>query len=101
MLSSTACRQSSQLNHIPAAVILIALKLVPTNDLGSLVFVKGQLMAAVLVPSNNMTDVVQFFHQIRKFPSEFQFIGNAFRTPKQYLEVTPVCTNSVMRYGQL
>ena len=61
----------------------------------------GQFLAAVLVPSNDMTDVVQFFHQMQKLPSEFQFFGNAFRTPKQYLKVTPVCTNSLMRCGQL
>jgi len=69
--------------------------LVPTNNLGSLVSMKGQLLAAVLVPLNDMTDVVQFFHQMWKFPSEYQFFGNAFRTPKKDLKVTAVCANSL------
>jgi len=43
-----------------------------------------------------MTDAVQVFHQMRKFPSEVQFFGNFFHTPKQYLKVTPVCADRDM-----
>jgi len=58
------------------------MSLVPTNNLGSLAFVKGQLLATVLEPLNDMTGVVQFSHQMLKFPSEFLFSENVFRTPK-------------------
>jgi len=47
--------------------------LVPMNNQGSLAFVKGQLLAAVLVLLNDMTGVVQFSHHMLKSPSEFQF----------------------------
>ena len=57
--------------------------LVPTNNQGSLAFVKGQLLVAILVPLNDITGVVQCSHQMLKFPSEFQFSENVFRKPKK------------------
>jgi len=59
------------------------MSLVPTNNLGSVAFVKGQLLATVLEPLNDMTGVVQFSHQMLKFLSEFPFSENVFRTPKK------------------
>ena len=49
------------------------MSLVLTNNLSSLAFVKGQLLATVLESLNDMTGVVQFSHQMLKFPSEFPF----------------------------
>jgi len=59
------------------------MSMVPTNNLSSLVFVKGQLLATVLEPLNDMTGVVQFSHQMLKFPSIFPFSENVFRSPKK------------------
>ena len=59
------------------------MSLVPTNNLGSLAFVKGQFLAIVLEPLNDMTGIVQFSHQMLKFPNEFPFSKNVFRTPKK------------------
>jgi len=66
--------------HLNSACVM---NLVPTNNQGSLAFVKGQLLVAILVPLNDITGVVQFSHQMLKFPSEFQFSENVFRKPKK------------------
>jgi len=66
--------------HLKSACVM---SLVPTNNQGSLAFVKGQFLIAILVPLNDMTGVVQFSHQMLKFPSEFQFSENVFRKPKR------------------
>jgi len=79
---------------------LSVMSLVATNNLGGLAFVKGQLLTSVLVPLNNITEVVQFSHQMLKFPSEFQFSENVYRTPKNVI-VTSLCVNSVSGYGLL
>jgi len=77
-----------------------AMRLVPTNKLGSLAFVKGQLLATVLEPLNDVTGVVQFSHQMLKFSSDFPFSENVFRTPKNVI-VTSLCVNSLLGYGIL
>jgi len=76
------------------------MSLFPTNNLGRLAFVKGQLLATVLEPLNDMTGVVQFSHQTLKFPSEYPFSKNVFRTPKNVI-VTSLCANSLLGYGIL
>jgi len=77
------------------------MSLVPTNNLGRLAFVNGQLLAMVLESSNDLTGVVQFTHQLLKFPSEFPFSKNVFRTPSKNVIVTSLCVNSLLGYGIL
>ena len=71
------------------------------NNVGNLGFAKGQLLAAVLVVLDDMTDVVQFFHQMQKFPSEFQILGNVSRTPKNIQTLHTAARKLLLRYCHL